>query len=118
MYQGYCTYTLSLFSPEKGAKEKVFQTKTLEFDINGAKELDARKMVDFADEVNAILKKSTLLVSSDGGYWSFGPSPAEPFFERYSWLDGFPELFKAGDSLETKLNKYSEHAISNRKLSE
>ncbi len=118
MYQGYCTYTLSLFSPEEGVKEKVFQTKTLEFDINGAKELDARKMVDFADEVNALLKKSTLLVSSDGGYWSFGPSPAEPFFEKYSWLDGFPELFKAGDSLETKLNKYSEHAVSNRKLSE
>lgn len=118
MFQGYCTYVYTLFTPESGGKEKVFQTKTFEFDINGTKELDARKMVDFADEVNTLLKQSRLLISSDGGDWNFGPSSAEPFFERYSWLDDNPELYNDGDSLETKLNKFSDHAIFNRNLSD
>jgi beta-lactamase regulating signal transducer with metallopeptidase domain len=114
MGQGYCTYVYSLFSPEAGGKESVSQTKTLEFDINGSKALDARKMTGFADEVNALLKSSVLLISSNGGAWSFGPASAEPFYERYSWLDGSPELFSDGDSLETKLEKYSDWAIANR----
>lgn len=118
MFQGYCTYVYTLFTPESGGKEKVFQTKTLEFDINGTKVLDARKMVDFADEVNTLLKKSRLLISSDGGDWNFGPSSAEPFFERYSWLDDNSELYNDGDGLETKLNKFSAYAIFNRNLSD
>jgi hypothetical protein len=122
MYQGGCTYTFSLFSPEKGGKEKVLRTETLSFDINGIEALNARKMVDFADEINALLKKSTLLLSSNEGSWSFGPSSAEPFFEVYSWLNdpGLYDLglYKKGDSLETKLEKYSAYTISNRKLSD
>jgi hypothetical protein len=46
---------------------EVFQTGTLEFDINGTAELDAPKMLSFAEEVNSLLAKSTLLISSDGG---------------------------------------------------
>jgi beta-lactamase regulating signal transducer with metallopeptidase domain len=117
MYQGYCTYTYTLFTLD-GGKEKVFRTNTLEFDINGAKALDAPEMVTFAEEVNALLGKSTLLVSTDGGTYSFGLSSAEPFFERYSWLDDYPKLYTSGDNLETCLEKYSDYAISNRKISE
>lgn len=106
MGQGYCTYVFSLFSPEAGGKENVLHTKTLEFDINGKEELDAKKMLAFADEINSFLNKSRLLVSSDGGAWNFGLSSAEPFFEYYSWLDWMPELYTEGDSLEVKLNKY------------
>jgi hypothetical protein len=118
MFQGICQYTYTVFSPEKGGKENVIQSNTLEFDVNGSKELDAAKMVAFADEVNSVLKKSTLLISSDGGAWSFGPVSAEPFFERYSWLDDNPELYEAGDNLGTRLNKYSDFALYNRKLSD
>ena len=118
MGQGNCTYQYALFSPETGDKENVFRTNTLEFDINGSKQLDARKMVGFADEVNALLEKSILLVSSNGGAWSFGPASAEPFYERYSWLDGSPELYNDGDSLETKLGKFGDWAVENRRLSD
>ncbi len=118
MFQGYCTYTFALFLPERGSQEQVIRTGTLEFDINGTAELDPGKMIDFAHEINALLKESTLLISSDGGSWSFGPSSAEPFFEGYSWLNDSPELYKKGDSLETKLEKYSQYIISNRKLSD
>ena len=117
MYQGYCSYVYTLFTLENG-NEKTFSTNTLEFDINGTQELEAARMIAFADEVNALLGKSTLLISSDGGTFYFGPASAEPFFERFSWLDDYPQLYENGDTLETKLNKYSEYAASNRNLSE
>lgn len=113
MYQGYCTYTYTLFTL-KGGKETVIQSNTLEFDINGTKELDVPKMVSFSEEVNALLGKSILLMSTDGGAYSFGPTSAEPFFERYSWLDILPKLYSEGDNLETRLIKYSQYATSNR----
>lgn len=117
MYQGYCTYVYTLFTLEND-KEKVFSTNKLEFDINGTKELDVPKMTAFADEVNDLLGKSTLLISSNGGDFSFGPYSAEPFFERFSWLDKYKKLFEDEDSLESKLNKFSEYAVLNRKLIE
>lgn len=112
MYQGYCTYVYTLFTPEDG-RENVIRTNTLEFDVNGTKKLDVPEMIAFADEVNALLGKSTLLISSDGGSYAFGPSSPEPFFERYSWLDDYPELYEDGDSLGERLEKYSEYAIFN-----
>jgi hypothetical protein len=33
-------------------------------------------------------------------------------------MDEYKKLFEDGDSLESKLNKFSEYAISNRKLME
>jgi len=112
MWQGYCTYTYSLFTLEGGA-EHVVRSNTLDFDVNGTAKLDAPEMVAFADEVNALLGKSTLLLSSEGGNYSFGPSAADRFLERYSWLDETPELYANGDGLETRLVKYSEYAVSN-----
>ena len=116
MYQGYGTYVYTLFTLEAG-KEKVYQTNSLEFDINSTKELDVQKMISFADEVNALLDKSILLMSTEGGDFFFGPS-AEPFYERYSWLDENPELYEDGDDLAIRLKKYSDYAISRRKVKE
>lgn len=107
MWQGSCTYTYILFTLE-GADENVIGGDIIDFDINGTKELDAPKMVYFAETVNSLLDESILLVSSEGGKFTFGPSSAEPFFERYSWLDAMPELYERGDDLETRLYKYSE----------
>jgi hypothetical protein len=111
MWQGYCTYTYSLFTLE-GGEEYVVRSNTIEFDVNGVNKLNAPKMVAFAEEVNALLGKGTLLLSSEGGEYSFGPSSAEQFFERYSWLDQTPELYADGDDLETRLEKYSESFAS------
>jgi hypothetical protein len=113
MFQGYCTYTYTLFTLEGGAVT-VHKTNTLDFDINGTKALDAPGMVAFADEVNALLKKSTLLLSSEGGTYSFGPVSADGFMEVFSWLGEDPNLeslYSPGDDLQTKLEKYSEYAV-------
>jgi len=115
MFQGYCDYTYTLFTLEGGA-EKVYQTNTLEFDTNGTEALDAPGMVAFADEVNALLENSTLLLSSKDGTFSFGPASSAPFLETYSWLEGFPELnlYAEGDKLATRLQKYSDYAAASR----
>lgn len=115
MYQGFGSYVYTLFTLE-GGREKVYQTNTLEFDINGINELDIPKMISFADEVNALLGKSILLMSTKDGTYFFGPS-AEPFYESYSWLDLTPELYEADDDLETRLKKYSDYMVLNRKIS-
>jgi uncharacterized protein YheU (UPF0270 family) len=114
MFQGICTYEYTLFTLENG-KERVYRTNKIDFDVNGTARLDAAKMVAFAEEVNALLGKTTLLLSSEGGEFFFGPASADPFFERYSWLDDNPGLYADGDSLETRLNKYSEYVFSNRR---
>ncbi|ODA41917.1 hypothetical protein [Desulfosporosinus sp. BG] len=114
MWQGYCTYTYTLFTLEGGV-EHVVRSNTIGFDVNGVNKLDAPKMIAFAEEVNALLGKSTLLLSSEGGEYSFGPSSADRFFERYSWLDATPELYADGDDLKTRLVKYSEYAVSNHR---
>jgi len=115
--QGYATYRYTLFTLEDG-KEKVYRNNSLEFDINGIAELNPPKMVVFADEVNELLRKSVLLLSTEGGEYCFGPTVAEPFFERYSWLDLAMELYDSNDDLETRLVKYNEYALSSRKLYE
>lgn len=117
MGQGYGTYKYSLFTLEGGV-EKVYETNTLEFDLNGAEELNVRQMIAFADEVNSLLGKSTMLMSTDGGTYSFGPASAAPFYEKYSWLGEFSELFSKGDDLSKRLQKFSKHAVSTRVLSD
>ena len=113
MFQGYCTYVYTLFTLEDD-KEKVIRTNELEFDINGTNELDVTEMIGFADEVNTLLGESSLLISSNGGDFSFGLQSADSFYERFSWLDEYKELFTEEDSLESKLQKFSEYAVSNR----
>ena len=113
--QGYATYMYTLFTLEA---EKAFRINTLEFDINGIARLNPSEMIAFADEVNDLLSKSVLLLSTEGGEYHFGPTQAEPFFERYSWLNLTPELYENNDDLETRLVKYSEYAVSSHKLNE
>lgn len=107
-------YTYTLFTLE-GGTEHVVRSNRIGFDVNGVNKLEAPKMIAFAEEVNALLGNSTLLLSSEGGEYSFGPSSADRFFERYSWLDGTPELYADGDDLKTRLVKYSEYAVSNHR---
>lgn len=87
MVQGSGTYTYSLFTINGDGTEQVVRTNRIEFNIYGPDEPDAAKMAAFAEEINTLLGKSTLLLSSEGGEYSFGPSSADPFFEKYSVLD-------------------------------
>ena len=113
MEQGGGTYSYSLFTLNDNGSEHIVRSNQIEFNIYEPNRLDTDKMVSFAEEINTLLGKSTLLLSSEGGEYSFGPSSAGRLFEKYSWLDSRPELYANGDDLKTRLIKYSEHAISN-----
>ncbi|HBN85194.1 MAG TPA: hypothetical protein DDZ89_15275 [Clostridiales bacterium] len=113
--QGYASYTYSVFTLQNG-KEKVFQSKTIDFDILGLTPLDVTEMTAFADEINDLLSKSVLLFSSEGGEFTFGLSSSEKFYERYSWLDTYPKLYSDNDSLTDRLRKYRDHVLEIQKL--
>ncbi|MPM40195.1 hypothetical protein SDC9_86835 [bioreactor metagenome] len=83
MFQGECSYRYTLFTLENG-RENAKRTGTVEFDVNGTNLLDTDEMNSFADEVNALLKKSILLLKTEGGMPLVGPSSAEDYLEDFS----------------------------------
>ncbi|NLT15794.1 MAG: hypothetical protein GXY05_15825, partial [Clostridiales bacterium] len=85
MFQGECSYRYTLFTLENG-RENAKRTGTVEFDVNGTNLLDTDEMNSFADEVNALLKKSILLLKTEGGMPLVGPSSAEDYLEDYAVL--------------------------------
>lgn len=85
MSHGECSYRYTLFTLENG-RENVKRTGTVEFDINGTNLLDVDEMNSFADEVNALLEKSILLLKTQGGITSIGPSSAEEYLENFAVL--------------------------------
>lgn len=85
MFQSECSYNYTLFTLENGS-ENVKRTGTVEFDVNGTNLLDVDEMSSFADEVNALLEKSILLLSTQGGIVSIGPTGASDFLEDYGVL--------------------------------
>ena len=50
----------------------------------GHLDMDGARMEAFADEINALLKHSILLASTDGGELQLGPASAEPYYETYA----------------------------------
>lgn len=106
--QGYASYSYSLFTLDNGSVY-ISRSNEIDFDILGVKEFNIPKMMAFANEINALLEKSILLLSTEGGKYYFGPSSAEQFLETYSWLEDCPELYSESDDLETRLKKYSDY---------
>jgi hypothetical protein len=71
-------------------------------------------MLACADEINALLRESILLICSEGGEFSFGPSSSDAFYERFSWLDAFSKLYLQSDDLKTRLEKFIDYVKANR----
>lgn len=90
--------------------------RELEFDVNGHRPFDVPAIVAFADEINALLKNSVLLFSTDRGVVGTqpvtGPIPGEQFLETYSFLEAYgEELFAEGDDLATRLQTFSDYKV-------
>lgn len=112
-------YNYCLFRPDNG-QEVVKAKRELHFDLNGRQAFDVPEMVEFADEINALLKNSVLLFSTDWnvvGDPRFGPLPGEQFLETYDFLDDFDEdIYAKGDDLATRLQKLSDHMMASPPL--
>lgn len=76
-------------------------------------DMDPAEMADFAAEVNAMLARSVLVASTDGGTLRVGPASAEPYYERFSaFLDDPLVTYPAGAALAEKLEIYKAWMIS------
>ena len=83
----YALYDLTLGREPVSSGEVAFCTGPL-----GPLDLDGEKMEAFADEINALLRHSTLLASTDGGEVRIGPASAEPYYETYGFVLGMVPL--------------------------
>ncbi len=83
--QGYGDYAYSLFTLENGT-ERVVAENSIHFTVDGLERITP-EMTAFADEVNALLKNSTLLVSTQYGNAVIGPISAEGCLENYEALE-------------------------------
>ena len=105
-YQGLCHYEYTLYTITESGLKETKKTNFVNFDINGKEPLPVDSLVSFYEEINALLKKSTLLISTlDATVKTEGE-----YREEYDWLysDGFgtENLYDADDTLKEKLTKY------------
>ena len=87
MATGIAYYSYTLFTLEGGA-QTVIQEGALEFELSQvSRQLDA--LVAFAGEVNSLLRRSALLLSTQDGALTLGPEPVGAHLERLSGVGGF-----------------------------
>lgn len=83
IFQGMCSYSYELFTLE-GGTPSIVQTRTVQFASSyEEKLLDADELGSFADEVNALLSDSVLLISTKDGEAEIGPASSGPYLEVY-----------------------------------
>ena len=84
---GLSTYSYTLFSLEGGV-ETVIQAGGVGFENLRASE-KAAELIAFADEVNALLRRSALLLSTQEGYLIIGPEGRGDYLEHLSGVGDF-----------------------------
>ena len=84
---GFASYSYTLFTLEGGVKT-VIQEGRLDFEIRQVPER-AEELMAFADEVNALLRHSSLLLSTQGGEVMIGPAGWGEYLMHLSGLGDF-----------------------------
>lgn len=113
MNQGYAGYNYHIFSLDTQNKEVIKQKNSVSFDINFGSPLhesfDPAAIAQFMQEVEALLEKSTLLFSTEGGTLQLGGSGAD-FKEDEAWLESGYDPSK---SLEENLKLFEKRHTQN-----
>lgn len=86
---GLASYTYTLFTLE-GGTQTVIQAGSLDLELRQAPER-LEELVAFAGEVNALLKRGALLLSTQDGELAVGPEPVGAHLERLNMLASFGE---------------------------
>lgn len=81
---GMASFSYALFSLENGA-ETVLQEGHLDFELSQVPER-AEELMAFADEINGLLSRSSLLLSTEGGEVTVGPAGWGEYLEHLSAL--------------------------------
>ncbi|MBR1658690.1 MAG: hypothetical protein IJ705_00025, partial [Oscillospiraceae bacterium] len=87
MGTGIGAYSYELLDASDGER-RVVQAGSVEFSVAPDEiMLPAEEMASFAEELNALLEHSTLLVSTVGGKLVLGPAAGTGYLESYSFMD-------------------------------
>lgn len=106
--QGAYEYSYELFSLNGNQGTVTVAENSLYLDLNNGDTLDIDKMVSFADEVNALLEKSVLLVSTESGGLEYGiDKPVSR--EEYSFVNNMGLDFGDNPTLADKLRIYNDY---------
>lgn len=91
---GQASYSYALFTLE-GGEEQVSADGSVEFDVREVPEL-REALIAFADEVNALLRRSSLLLSTQEGELTIGP---EGLGDHLEHLSGVGRMFLTEEEL-------------------
>ena len=112
MSTGMAEYHYELFylDAREDLGERLVKTSSVSFSVMP---LDAasngQEMADFAEEVNALLAQSTLLLSTQDGEPVVGPAPGGDYLEEYSFINDCAELFNGQETLAERIAIYAEY---------
>lgn len=107
---GYCSYELFwLDGNEKDLGVCTVDSREIEFSTMYPAVMDAAEMTAFADAVNALLEHSALLLSTQDGVLTVGPVPGTDYYESYSFINEYSELYSPDDTLAQCIEKYREY---------
>ena len=84
---GMASFSYTLFTLEDGT-ETVLQEGHLDFDLSQVPER-AEELMAFADEINGLLNRSSLLLSTEGGEVTVGPAGWGDYLEHLDGLGDF-----------------------------
>lgn len=84
---GFASYSYTLFTLE-GGTQTVIQEGNLDFEVRQASER-AEELIAFADEINTLLRRSSLLLSTQDGEVTIGPADRGEYLEHLSGVGDF-----------------------------
>lgn len=105
MYQGFATYSYTLFSLSEFGEEQAVREGSVNFDLNFGSPMhegyDPKAIAAFLEEVHGLLENSELLLTTEGGVFRTGGSGADFRSDMDFWIDDLP--YDGGKTLEENL---------------
>ena len=105
MYQGFATYSYTLFSLSEFGEEQAVREGSVNFDLNFGSPMhegyDPKAIAAFLEEVHGLLENSELLLTTEGGVFRTGGSGADFRSDMDFWIDNLP--YDGGKTLEENL---------------
>lgn len=108
--QGTATYTYEVFYLNESGEEVTVKENSIGFETYRVSEnFDIDRMVDFQNEVNTYLDKSTLLFECESAEIDCSESGTQGKTEEYDFIEDYEIDYSDCKGMKDKLNKYYEY---------
>jgi len=104
-YQGICCFEWKKFTLDEDGKTEIKDRQKIEFDINHAKETDIKKIKDFYNSFNNIIKNKTIIIADTipEGEYGYISSEGDGIVYNGEWISG---LHASYESLVSDINYF------------